>query len=136
MANDLFSALRTYLTKISSGEKTPQEVAAALNAWARESGEAIKVKIEEEVKKNVSRMGFAKAADLKRLEREVMELKSLVKNKNSGAAPRQDGAKRAGGSKQSSKKVAPGGGGGKKAVAKKSATKNSATKNSASKKSK
>ena len=69
MANDLFSALRTYLTKISSGEKTPQEVAAALNAWARESGEAIKVKIEEEVKKNVSRMGFAKATDLKRLER-------------------------------------------------------------------
>jgi hypothetical protein len=81
MANDLFSALRTYLTKISSGEKTPQEVAAALNAWARESGEAIKVKIEEEVKKNVSRMGFAKASDLKRLEREVMELKSLVKSK-------------------------------------------------------
>lgn len=85
MANDLFSALRTYLTKISSGDKTPQEVAAALNAWARESGEAIKVKIEEEVKKNVSRMGFAKASDLKRLEREVMELKSLLKNKSSGA---------------------------------------------------
>ncbi|MFM1788740.1 MAG: hypothetical protein RLZZ12_89 [Actinomycetota bacterium] len=88
MANDLFSALRTYLTKISSGEKTPQEVAAALNAWARESGEAIKVKIEEEVKKNVSRMGFAKASDLKRLEREVMELKSLLKNKSSGAKPK------------------------------------------------
>jgi hypothetical protein len=85
MANDLFSALRTYLTKISSGEKTPQEVAAALNAWARESGEALKVKIEEEVKKNVSRMGFAKASDLKRLEREVMELKSLIKGKATNA---------------------------------------------------
>lgn len=81
MANDLFSALRTYLTKISSGEKTPQEVAAALNAWARESGEALKLKVEEEVKKNVSRMGFAKASDLKRLEREVMELKALIKGK-------------------------------------------------------
>ena len=86
MANDLLSALRTYLTKISSGEKTPQEVAAALNAWARESGEAIKVKIEEEVKKNVSRMGFAKASDLKRLEREVMELKSLLRGKASANA--------------------------------------------------
>ena len=42
MANDLLSALRTYLSKVSSGEKSPQEVAAALNAWARESGEAIK----------------------------------------------------------------------------------------------
>ena len=90
MANDLFSSLRTYLTKISSGEKTPQEVAAALNAWARESGEAIKVKIEEEVKKNVSRMGFAKASDLKRLEREIMELKALVKGKATSAKKKPD----------------------------------------------
>lgn len=82
MANDLFSALRTYLMKLGNGEKTPQELAAALNVWARESGEAIKLKIEEEVKKNVSRMGFAKASDLKRLEREVMELKSLIKGKS------------------------------------------------------
>lgn len=81
MANDLLSALRTYLMKLSNGEKTPQEVAAALNVWARESGEAIKIKIEQEVKKNVSRMGFAKATDLKRLEREVMELKAIVKGK-------------------------------------------------------
>jgi hypothetical protein len=95
MANDLFSALRTYLTKISSGEKTPQEVAAALNAWARESGDAIKVKIEEEVKKNVSRMGFAKASDLKRLEREVMELKALVKGKASSARKNPTDKKRA-----------------------------------------
>ena len=79
MANDLFSALRTYLMKLGNGEKTPQELAAALNVWARESGEAIKLKIEDEVKKNVSRMGFAKASDLKRLEREVMELKSIIK---------------------------------------------------------
>ena len=94
MANDLFSALRTYLTKISSGEKTPQEVAAALNAWARESGEALKVKIEEEVKKNVSRMGFAKASDLKRLEREVMELKSLIKGKATSAKKKPIAKKR------------------------------------------
>lgn len=96
MANDLFSALRTYLTKISSGEKTPQEVAAALNAWARESGEALKVKIEEEVKKNVSRMGFAKASDLKRLEREVMELKSLIKGKSTSAKKKPVAKKKAG----------------------------------------
>ncbi|MBU3716553.1 MAG: hypothetical protein FGM63_05930 [Candidatus Nanopelagicaceae bacterium] len=95
MANDLLSALRTYLTKISSGEKTPQEVAAALNAWARESGEAIKVKIEEEVKKNVSRMGFAKASDLKRLEREVMELKSLIKGKTTNAKKKPVAKKKA-----------------------------------------
>ncbi len=92
MANDLFSALRTYLMKLGNGEKTPQELAAALNVWARESGEAIKLKIEEEVKRNVSRMGFAKASDLKRLEREVMELKSLIKGK-AKIAPKKSASK-------------------------------------------
>lgn len=118
MANDLLSALRTYLTKISSGEKTPQEVAAALNAWARESGEAIKVKIEEEVKKNVSRMGFAKASDLKRLEREVMELKSLLRGKASANA-KASADKSAPKKKAVKKKVA------KKTIAKKSPAKKS-----------
>ena len=93
MANDLFSALRTYLMKLGNGEKTPQELAAALNVWARERGEAIKLKIEEEVKRNVSRMGFAKASDLKRLEREVMELKSLIKGKAKGA-PKKSASKK------------------------------------------
>lgn len=79
MANDLFSALRTYLTKISNGEKSPQEVAAALNAWARESGDAIKERIEIEVKKNVSKMGFAKESDVKRIESELREIRSLLK---------------------------------------------------------
>jgi len=83
MANDLFSALRTYLMKIGNGEKTPQELAAALNNWARESGEAIKARVEEEVKRNVAKMGFAKEADLLRLERELSkelrELKELLK---------------------------------------------------------
>ena len=78
MANDLLSALRTYLAKISSGEKTPQEVAAALNAWARESGEAIKQRVEEEVQRSVKRMGFAKQEDLDRLIREVEMLKSKL----------------------------------------------------------
>jgi adenylate cyclase len=78
MANDLLSALRTYLSKVSSGEKTPQEVAAALNAWARESGEAIKQRVEEEVHRTVKRMGFAKQEDLDRLARDVEVLKSKL----------------------------------------------------------
>ena len=91
MANDLLSALRTYLSKISAGEKTPQEMAAALNAWARESGEAIKQRVEEEVARSVKKMGFAKQEELDRLTREVEALKSkLVVNStnstNSSAA--------------------------------------------------
>jgi arsenate reductase-like glutaredoxin family protein len=78
MANDLLSALRTYLSKVSSGEKTPQEMAAALNAWARESGESIKQRVEEEVARTVKKMGFAKQEELDRLAREVELLKSKL----------------------------------------------------------
>ena len=83
MANDLFSALRTYLMKIGNGEKSPQELAAALNVWARESGEAIKSRVEEEVKRNVSKMGFAKESDLKRIESELNELRNTLNIKKS-----------------------------------------------------
>ena len=78
MANDLLSALRTYLSKVTSGEKSPQEVAAALNAWARESGEAIKLRVEEEVQRTVKRMGFAKQEEVDRLAKEVEKLKSSM----------------------------------------------------------
>ena len=121
MANDLLSALRTYLSKVSSGEKSPQEVAAALNAWARESGEAIKVRVEEELQRSAKKMGFAKQEDLDRLAREVEVLKSkLVVGGRSGAVPAK---------KTSSKKSAP-----QKNAAKKPVTKKSSAKKSSSKK--
>lgn len=94
MANDLLSALRTYLSKVSSGEKTPQEMAAALNAWARESGESIKQRVEEEVARSVKKMGFAKQEELDRLAREVELLKSkLVVTPRNGTAPKKSTAK-------------------------------------------
>jgi len=121
MANDLLSALRTYLSKVSSGEKSPQEVAAALNAWARESGEAIKVRVEEELQRSAKKMGFAKQEDLDRLAREVEVLKSkLVVGGRAGAAPAK---------KTSTKKTAP-----QKNAAKKPVTKKSSAKKSSSKK--
>jgi hypothetical protein len=120
MANDLLSALRTYLSKVSSGEKSPQEVAAALNAWARESGEAIKVRVEEEMQRSAKKMGFAKQEDLDRLAREVEVLKSkLVVGGRSGAAPTK---------KTSTKKSAPQKNAAKKPVAKKSSAKKSGSK--------
>ena len=120
MANDLLSALRTYLSKVSSGEKSPQEVAAALNAWARESGEAIKVRVEEELQRSAKKMGFAKQEDLDRLAREVEVLKSkLVVGGRAGAAPAK---------KTSTKKSAPQKNAAKKPVAKKSSAKKSSSK--------
>ncbi len=106
MANDLFSALRTYLMKVGNGEKTPQELAAALNTWARVSGEAVNARVEEEVKKNVSKMGFAKESDLIRLEREltkeIAELKELIKAKSPEV--KKSGAKKSAARKPATKK--------------------------------
>ena len=67
MSNDLFSSLKTYLTKLSDGEKTPQEVAAVLNAWARESADTLKAKIHDEVEATVLKMGFVKREEFDRL---------------------------------------------------------------------
>ncbi|MEY3736437.1 MAG: hypothetical protein RLZZ251_153 [Actinomycetota bacterium] len=105
MANDLFSALRTYLSQVSGVEKTPQEIAAALNLWARESSEAIKERIEEEIQRSAKKMGFAKQSDLDALAREVEKLSAQIRNrpasagKSSGrpqpAKPKTQGAKKA-----------------------------------------
>lgn len=111
MANDIFSTLRTYLTKVGEGEKSPAEIAAALNVWVRESGEALKSKIEEEVERSVSKMGFVKREEFE-------ELKRKFEAMNSNSAPK--GAAKA-------KPV-------KKSTSGKSTTKKAATKKSAPKK--
>jgi hypothetical protein len=49
MANDIFSTLRTYLSKVTDGDKNASEVASTVNQWLREGGEALKIKIEDEV---------------------------------------------------------------------------------------
>lgn len=89
MANDLLSALRTYLSKVSSGDKNPQELAAALNTWARESGDAIKARVEEEIARSAKKMGFAKQSDLDALAKEVSDLRSRVggSSRSNGKVP-------------------------------------------------
>lgn len=76
MSQDLFSALKNYASKLSNGEKTPAEIASALNHWLKESGDSIKEKIEIEVSQSVSKMGFAKQSDLLKLQKEIDQLKS------------------------------------------------------------
>jgi len=120
MANDLFDSLRTYINKVSANEKSAAEIANSVNAWVRESGEAVKQKIEEEVESTVLRMGFVKRAEFDALAAEVAKL---------GGKPvvaKSAGAKKA----ATDKKATPSG-----AAAKKSATKKPAAKKSAAKKS-
>jgi BMFP domain-containing protein YqiC len=111
-SNDLFATLRTYVSKVTEGEKSPAEVAAALNGWARESAEALKSKIHEEVEASVAKMGFVKREEFDRLAAQVAAMKGGTPAKKSAA-----------------KKAAP-----KKAAARNSAVKKSATKKKAVKK--
>jgi len=105
-SNDLFATLRTYVSKVTEGEKSPAEVAAALNGWARESAEALKSKIHEEVEASVAKMGFVKREEFDRLAAQVAAIKG-------GTAAKKTAAK-----KSSVKKAAP-----KKRAAKKKAVK-------------
>ena len=105
-SNDLFATLRTYVSKVTEGEKSPAEVAAALNGWARESAEALKSKIHEEVEASVAKMGFVKREEFDRLAAQVAAIKG-------GTAAKKTAAK-----KSSVKKAAP-----KKRAAKKKAIK-------------
>jgi BMFP domain-containing protein YqiC len=73
-SNDIFSTLRTYITKVTEGERTPAEVAAAVNSWARESADALKAKIHEEVEAAVSKMGFIKRDEFDALDCEHIHL--------------------------------------------------------------
>ena len=79
MASDIFSTLRTYLNQLSGGDKSATEVAAAVNQWLREGGEALKIKIEDEVERSVSKMGFVKRGEFEALKEEVARLKSASK---------------------------------------------------------
>ena len=118
-SNDIFSTLRTYITKVAEGERTPAEVAAAVNSWARESADALKTKIHEEVEASVAKMGFIKRDEFDRLAAQVAALNGSGPIKKSSA--KKSSAKPA--VKKSSAKPAV-----KKSSAKKSAAKKSAKK--------
>ena len=106
MANDIFSTLRTYLTKVSDGEKSATEVAAAVNAWMREGGEARKVKIEDEVERSVTKMGFVKRGEFEALKEEVARLKSTpVRATSKDSTVKKKNAKKTTAKKTISKKT-------------------------------
>lgn len=132
MANDLFDSLRTYINKVSVNEKSAAEIANSVNAWVRESGEAVKQKIEEEVESTVLRMGFVKRAEFDALATEVARLGGkpvVAKSANEASTKKSATPKKATAKKAAAKKNAA-----KKPAAKKSATKKSAVKKSATEK--
>ncbi|CAN2194907.1 hypothetical protein MCEMKE14_00618 [Candidatus Nanopelagicaceae bacterium] len=127
MANDLFDSLRTYINKVSVNEKSAAEIANSVNAWVRESGEAVKQKIEEEVESTVLRMGFVKRAEFDALAAEVARLGGKPLSKKTSA--KKTSANKSATKKPAAKKSAT-----KKPVAKKATAKKSPAKKSAPKK--
>jgi len=77
MANDFLSSIRIYAQSLSNGEKSAGEVSAALNHWVKESGEALKEKIESEIESAAIRMGFVRKSDLDSL---LLRIEELEKN--------------------------------------------------------
>ena len=114
-SNDLFSTLRTYLTKVTEGERSPAEVAAAVNSWARESADALKAKIHEEVEASVAKMGFIKRDEFDRLSAQVAALGGKSSSSKKPPSKKPDSTKSSF-KKAAGKKV-------KKATAKKAAKK-------------
>ena len=130
MANDLFESLRTYINKVSVNEKSAAEIANSVNTWVRESGEAVKQKIEEEVEATVLRMGFVKRAEFEALAAEVAKLGGKNAPAKSATGKGSPAAKSATVKKSPAQKSTA-----KKSLAKKSTVKKSAAKKSAAKKS-
>ena len=115
--NDLKATIKSLIENVQLGNKSGTEVASSVNLWLKEGGEALKVKIEDEVERSVSKMGFVKRGEFEALKQEVAALKKGTPKK---AAKKT--AKKATGEKVSVKKKAI------KKTAKKSAAKKSAKK--------
>lgn len=73
--NDLKATIKSLIENVQLGNKSGTEVAQSVNIWLKEGGEAIKVKIEDEVERSVSKMGFVKRGEFEALKQEVAALK-------------------------------------------------------------
>jgi BMFP domain-containing protein YqiC len=73
--SDLKATIRSLIDNVQLGNKSGTEVAQSMNIWLKEGGEALKVKIEDEVERSVSKMGFVKRGEFEALKQEVAELK-------------------------------------------------------------
>jgi BMFP domain-containing protein YqiC len=79
--SDFLSTLKSLSNNVHLGNKTATEVADSVNAWLKEGGDALKVKIEDEVERSVSKMGFVKRGEFEALKQEVASLKKGGPNK-------------------------------------------------------
>ncbi len=115
--SDIKATIKSLIENVQLGNKSGTEVAQSVNLWLKEGGEALKVKIEDEVERSVSKMGFVKRGEFEALKQEVAALKK------GGASAKKSPAKKSAAKKSAAKKSAA-----KKTSAQKSTAKKTAKK--------
>jgi BMFP domain-containing protein YqiC len=118
--SDIKATIKSLIENVQLGNKSGTEVAQSVNVWLKEGGEALKVKIEDEVERSVSKMGFVKRGEFEALKQEVAALKKGGASAKKSPA-KKSAAKKTGAQKSTAKKAA-------KKVVKKTAVKKTAAK--------
>ena len=119
--SDIKATIKSIIENVQLGNKSGTEVAQSVNVWLKEGGEALKIKIEDEVERSVSKMGFVKRGEFEALKQEVAALKkggagsSAKKTASKETASKKSAVKKPAVKKRAKKAV--------KKVAKKSASK-------------
>jgi len=105
--NDLKATIKSLIENVQLGNKSGTEVASSVNLWLKEGGEALKVKIEDEVERSVSKMGFVKRGEFEALKQEVAALKKSAPKSSAKKSVKKNSAKKASVTKKATtKKVA------------------------------
>ena len=104
--NDIKATIKSLIENVQLGNKSGSEVAQSVNIWLKEGGEAIKVKIEDEVERSVSKMGFVKRGEFEALKQEVAALKKGGATKKAASSSTKKRASTAGATKSATKKSA------------------------------
>ena len=79
--------LRDNLKRLKDAD--PVEIAGQVNNWLQESGEALRLRVEDEVEKAVTKRGFVKKSEFQKLEARIAALEGKPKRtvKKSAKAP-------------------------------------------------
>ena len=98
--------LRDNLKRLKDAD--PVEIAGQVNNWLQESGEALRLRVEDEVEKAVTKRGFVKKSEFQKLEARIAALEGKPKRpakvaKKSAKAPVKKITKRT--AKKAAKKV-------------------------------
>ena len=108
--SDIKATIKSLIENVQLGNKSGSEVAQSVNLFLKEGGEAIKVKIEDEVERSVSKMGFVKRGEFEALKQEVAALKNggakTSSKKSAKSSTSEKSAKKASVKKKDAKKNA------------------------------